>query len=504
MARIIGTEGDDVLIGGSGNDVIRGLAGNDDLNGRNGDDQLVGGDGNDTLTGGNGDDRLVGGDGSDILNGGGGADRLQGGDGSDTLDGGRGDDLIEPGSNTGFGDVILGSRGDDTIDISGGGSAYWFDYNGFTEDLTIKVFKKTGSVDKGALGIDRILGIDTFSGGGGINLIGGSGNDVIRANVAEGVFVRMIGADGADRFVGGDGYDQVLFRANGDIGVKVKVESYKGGMNGTAIDGWGNEDVFRRVDEVRGSTADDILRGGSGRDRFVSYEGNDVVNGGGGGFDTIRYNQVTVKSVDIDLEARSGEIVMTAGTFVDTLRGIEIVSGSREGADTILGSDADERFTAFGGDDVLDGRGGDDVLFGGDGRDKLRGSDGDDRLAGEDGNDFLNGGDGDDRLFGDRGNDKLNGGSGADLLVGGRGRDTLIGGADADTFEFASGDGRRNEISDMTLGEDTIRITAGATAFGELAITDVDGGARVAFDNVAVLLVDIDSGDLGAGDFLFA
>ncbi len=288
MARIIGTEADDVLVGGPGNDVIRGLGGNDDLSGRNGDDRLTGGDGDDILNGGNGDDRLAGNDGDDRLEGGGGADTLLGGDGNDTIDGGRGDDLIEPGSNRGFGDIILGSQGDDTIDISGGGSAYWFDYGGLSENLTIKVFKKTGSVDKGALGTDRILGIDSFSGIGGITLIGGSGDDIIKANVAEGLFVRMIGGDGSDRFVGGDGFDQMLQRANGDTGVKVQVKSYKGGMNGTAIDAFGNEDVFRQIDEMRGSTADDILRGGSGRDRFAPVEGNDVVNGRGGDFDTRR------------------------------------------------------------------------------------------------------------------------------------------------------------------------------------------------------------------------
>ena len=172
------------------------------------------------------------------------------------------------------------------------------------------------------------------------------------------VFVRMIGAEGADRFVGGDGFDQVLLRANGDIGVKVKVKSYKGGMNGSAIDGWGNQDVFRRIDEVRGSAADDKLVGGSGRDSFVSSEGNDIVNGRGGAFDAIRYNQVTVQSVKIDLENQTGEIVMNAGTFTDTLRNMEVISGSREGNDIIRGSDADERLTAFAGNDLLSGRGG--------------------------------------------------------------------------------------------------------------------------------------------------
>jgi Ca2+-binding RTX toxin-like protein len=468
MAKFIGTENDDVLRGGSGNDVLRGLGGNDDLSGRNGND------------------RITGNDGDDILKGDGGADRLNGGDGNDILDGGKGSDLIEPGSNVGFGDVVLGSRGNDTIDLSGGGMAYWLDYGGLAQNLKITVNKTGGTVDKGALGTDSIIGLDAFFGGGGLNLIGGRGNDIIKANVAEGLFVRMIGGEGADRFVGGDGFDQVLLRANGDIGVKVKVESYKGGMNGSAIDGWGNQDVFRRVDEVRGSVADDRLIGGSGRDNFVSYEGNDFVNGRGGAFDAIRYNQVTVQSVNIDLENRTGEIVMDAGTFTDTLRNMELISGSREGNDIIRGGDAGERLTAFAGNDVLSGRGGEDRLFGGDGNDDLRGNDGNDRLFGENGKDVLRGGDGDD------------------TLVGGKGRDTLEGDDGADTFEFSTGDGKGNRITDMTLGEDVISIRDGAASFADLDISSNGDDAVVAFSNVRVILEDVDSTALDAGDFLFA
>ena len=487
MAKFIGTKNDDVLVGGSGDDVIRGLGGNDDLSGRSGNDRMTGDDGDDILNGGNGSDRLDGGDGADELDGGKGNDRLIGGDGNDILDGGNGDDLIEPGSNIGFGDIVLGGRGNDTIDLSGGGNAYWLDYGGLSQNLKIKVNKTGGTVDKGALGTDSIIGLDAFFGGGGLNLIGGSGDDIIKANVAEGLFVRMIGAEGADRFIGGDGFDQVLLRANGDIGVKVKVESYKGGMNGTAIDGWGNQDVFRKIDEVRGSAADDVLRGGSGvATASLSSEGNDIVNGRGGAFDGIRYNQVTVQSVNIDLENQTGEIVMNAGTFTDTLRNMEVISGSREGNDIIVGSDADERLTTFAGDDLLSGRGGNDRLFGGDGNDDLRGNDGKDRLFGENGNDELRGGDDDD------------------TLAGGKGRDTLEGGDGADTFEFATGDGRNNRITDMTLGEDVIRILDGAASFEDLNISNNGDDAVVAFSNVRVFLEDVDSAALDAGDFLFA
>jgi len=83
--------GDENVIGGSGNDT---LTGNDDVNaltGGAGNDTIAGGSGNDTLAGGDGNDRLVGGSGDDNLQGGLGNDGLLGGEGSDTLAGSVGE-----------------------------------------------------------------------------------------------------------------------------------------------------------------------------------------------------------------------------------------------------------------------------------------------------------------------------------------------------------------------------------------------------------------------------
>ena len=92
---IVGTKGDDKLVGGKGNDYI---------DGRRGDDDLFGKSGNDTIYGGRGDDTLVG------------------GRGNDTLDGGRGeDDIVFSGvtnRSNGF-DKILGfESGEDTLVFS--------------------------------------------------------------------------------------------------------------------------------------------------------------------------------------------------------------------------------------------------------------------------------------------------------------------------------------------------------------------------------------------------
>ena len=73
--QIIGTEGDDIIVGENKEEFIDGGAGDDIIDGRGGADVIVGGDGNDMIDGGKGHDELFGGDGNDIIEGGEGTDR---------------------------------------------------------------------------------------------------------------------------------------------------------------------------------------------------------------------------------------------------------------------------------------------------------------------------------------------------------------------------------------------------------------------------------------------
>lgn len=160
---LVGTSGDNRLVGGESADLIQGLGGHDRLEGGSGNDRLEGGDGDDQLYGGPGADELVGGDGydtatyaserapvsinlqtgvhsgeaagdtfssiehfqlsdradsfigssgADSVDGLGGADVLVGGAGGDTLNGGAGGDRLEGGAGS---DRLIGGAGDDVF-----------------------------------------------------------------------------------------------------------------------------------------------------------------------------------------------------------------------------------------------------------------------------------------------------------------------------------------------------------------------------------------------------
>jgi hypothetical protein len=69
-ATLVGTEGDDLLLGGPDDDVIVGLGGNDVIRGRDGIDFICGGSGNDDARTNDGIGYLAGGSGDDVLLGG--------------------------------------------------------------------------------------------------------------------------------------------------------------------------------------------------------------------------------------------------------------------------------------------------------------------------------------------------------------------------------------------------------------------------------------------------
>lgn len=208
MARKIGNNGNNLIVGTNFADQLFGLNGNDVLNGLGGNDQILGGNGHDRIIGGQGDDRLFGGNGHDSLRGGQGNDRLLGENGQDSLLGGQGNDKLLGGSgadylNGGDGDDVLMAGNDLAADILIGGNGIdTVSYAQATGYVT--AYLRSNFSGGEALGDSYASDIENVTGSSfddflqcGLNGIakGGEGNDV------------LFGAFGNDRLRGDEGND---------------------------------------------------------------------------------------------------------------------------------------------------------------------------------------------------------------------------------------------------------------------------------------------------------
>jgi Ca2+-binding RTX toxin-like protein len=509
-----GADGNDTLInieninGSAFNDTLTGDAGDNSLSGNDGNDTLLGGDGRDYLKGGAGVDYYDGGNGSDTaffedglvglvinlktgvvandgfnnqeqianvenLHGTYQADYIQMGDsggyvfgrsGNDTLIGGLGNDNFIGGSGN---DSIVGGDGSDNVDYFNddfdGGS---LQPTGVTVDLA-NGFADDGWGDKDTLsGIENIVGSrfnDALIGdannnrmngrGGDDTLIGGSGDDVFN------------GGSGNDNMIGGDGIDFVNYLDDGYN------DGYNGGSlqstgvvvdlaRGTASDGWGSQDSLSGIENVGGSSFDDVLTGDTNNNYFRGNTGNDTLDGGSG-YDWADYRDAN-GSVTVNLTTGSS----TGADGNDTLINMEDIGGGSFN-DTLTGD---------AGDNTLRGREGDDTLDGGAGYDRVdyRNASGSVTVSlvtgtstGADGNDtFTNM----EAIGGGAFNDILTGDAGINYLRGQEGDDTLDGGGGSDSADY------KNAIGSVTVNLATGR-SSGADGNDTLISIEEIGGS---------------------------
>src|SRR5262245_8267568 len=158
--------------------------------GTNGDDVLTGGTGPDQLFGGNGNDTLNGGDGNDILDGGRGDDIVVGGKGADTAFLGAGNDTFIWNNGDGS-DVVEGQGGFDTLVFSGN------DAPNVAEQVTISandgratLFRAQGNITMDLNGVERIEFNDALGGADNIAI-----NDLTGTDVKEVAINLGVGAD---------------------------------------------------------------------------------------------------------------------------------------------------------------------------------------------------------------------------------------------------------------------------------------------------------------------
>jgi Ca2+-binding RTX toxin-like protein len=452
---ICGGTGDDTVNAGSGDDVVFGEDGVDTVDGGAGSDVLDGGARRDQLRGGEGDDQLTGGSDVDGLLGGPGNDHVDGGDADDSLVGGDGDDVLAGALGN---DVVEGKGGDDVL-VGGGGN----DLLAGDTGLDVADF----SASTAAVAVDLVVGSTTGQGDDALQgvegIIGSSFDDVLTGDARDNT---IRGGDGFDRVDGGDGADAL-----------------DGGAHGDSVNGEQGDDLLMGGDDadvVVGGIGDDVLVGGSGDDGIIGGDGVDTVDFSAAPAEVTADLEAGTASGDGADVVRTMENVV-GSSFEDVVigdAGDNVLSGGA-GFDRLEGGAGDDRVAGDSGPDDVFGGAGNDRLDGGDGDDTVGGQDGDDVLAGGSGNDLIDGGAGrnvvsfagstaavtvdlaagravgdgtdsllsivdvigsglDDELTGDSGANSVDGGPGDDVVAGGGGDDLVAGGEGVDTASYAS------------------------------------------------------------------
>jgi len=445
---LFGGSGNDILHGNEDDDVLQGEAGVDELYGDGGADTLDGGIGNDTLDGGTENDTLYGNEGNDQLLGSDGDDSLNGNSGDDTLDGGVGSDRLFSGQGD---DLFIGGDGIDVADYSDQENGIKLNLAATTDQVekftdigdaagsdTFTELSGTGAtalydVEEvvGSSFVDTMLGNDTSNtlrGNGGDDIIaGGAGNDALYGDKNSDT---LEGGAGDDSIDGGSGEDFVDYSndpLNGVVGVSVDLTT------NSAVDGYGNTDTLTSIENVQGSTFDDVIKGdvnentllgGTGEDTFLATAGSDSIDGG-----------IDADTINFSTPEITGGVLVDLSDHSATKGGVAI-NYTINNIENIIGTDFE---------DTIYGDSGKNILTGGLSRDLLYGNEESDTLVGEAGNDTLFGGDDDD---------SLDGGDGADRFIGGAGDDTITGGAGTDTVDYRNYDNGTQGVNiDMHAGQ---------------------------------------------------
>jgi hypothetical protein len=221
-----------------------------------------------------------------------------------SYDADTGDALCSIGSGKSTVVKVQTGSGEDTIelDLSGGESSLVSTGDG--DDL-VTGLDGSDLIDAGA-GDDTVEGSsgnDTLYGGAGTDDIeGGPGDDWLFGGPGDDV---LSGDQGADVLAGAEGTDTADY-ASSRRGVRVD-------LDGNADDGAPNENdnVKPDVENIRGSSFDDVLIGGPGPNVLNGLDGNDYLGARDGYRDTLicgaGYDSVQVDGLDV-IEARCEQI----------------------------------------------------------------------------------------------------------------------------------------------------------------------------------------------------
>jgi Ca2+-binding RTX toxin-like protein len=227
-----------------------------------------------------------------------------------------------------------------------------------------------GPITTPATEFDGEDGDDQISGGEGHDIVlDGAGNDQVSGGAGNDFLFSQPGATGDtgdDDFDGGAGVDRIV---SGLVAGAVRIDLRLTGRQDTGGEG---NDLFSNVEEVVGTSHDDVLVGDDGANALSGSDGDDLLVGLGGadalagddGVDTTSYADPpagAIQGVNVDLGIGSAQNTGGAGT--DTLTGVENLIGSPF-VDMVRGDGAANTFSLRDGvgDGVACGDGADSVI----------------------------------------------------------------------------------------------------------------------------------------------
>lgn len=228
-------------------------------------------------------ENAIGGTGNDAIRGNSANNRITGGLGNDTIDGGLGSDTV----------VFSGARSQYTITWNGQiGTVVGPDGTDTITNVEFLQFadQTIAAAPTGGLTVAGDPTNDTINGTAfADNLAGLAGDDTLNGLAGNDI---LMGGSGADTLNGGDGDDLLVGGIGNDAlngGLGWDVADYSGAVagvtvnlaTGTATGGDGN-DTLTGIEEIRGSTFNDVLTGDGNANILRGNGGIDTLNGGGG------------------------------------------------------------------------------------------------------------------------------------------------------------------------------------------------------------------------------
>jgi Ca2+-binding RTX toxin-like protein len=396
----------------------------------------------------------------------------------------------------------------DNIDWRGGVQyigQHMANYDVLSDPATVTIYRLTTddlylmqTTDVGELVTGTIFNDYIIAAGGDDTLIGGEGNDVLAGGLGSDT---LLGGSGGDMLDGGDGADTASYTSSP---MQAWGAPFDLSLNGVLVDlltnansyGDATGDVFTSIENLNGSSFNDILLGGSDANTLMGGAGDDFIFG------------------------RFGADVIHGGDGNDTLFGDDAsgfpdgTPGIAFGADQIFGGAGNDNLFGEGGADYLDGGADIDVanystspfgvtvdLVNGVGSGPVGSYAAGDTYANIEN---VRGSNFDDILIGTTGNNTLEGMGGNDLLIGSLGADILSGGPDTDTFAISSVSEGGDIITDFDPNGEVIDLstlfaahglsTADPIGDGILQIEDLNGDGQH-----TVINLDLD-GSAGPSD----